>query len=434
MIELLTILRLIWEGLTGKNLSEPAPKPDPVPEPDPGHALPRPSRDILPADTKEYGPATAIVRAMKRKGYKVFEDNKQDFNLNIVGVRDSTPVLDRFGCKLYVFWKRPDGTWKLLTWPITTYPGRRYLIERLLNPRGAAILKEGQWPVYSLDTHNGKYEALCQRRGEVEVFRDGNRDRVFDLKPSTLHKGWFGINIHAPITPRSGMLTYIAQKVGSASAGCQVTQKLEDFLEFRQILRKARAIWGNAFTYTLLKDLDVIEENISLPDIVPPRNNFDEITEWKPTGNTAGVRNKNLLNVKQNPKNPWKFSTGYDDRMHTIFPGYAKGLRAGIKLLSIYWTKHKKRTIADILSRWAPASDTIGSLPGAPPNSPKEYSLFVASRMDVSPNVTLDLFNNDGSVSDADQLYNLVAAMSAYENYSLLNLPREVFDDAVDLL
>jgi hypothetical protein len=155
---------------------------------------------------------------------------------------------------------------------------------------------------------------------------------------------------------------------------------------------------------------------------------------WYPGGNTVGVRNRNLLNVKQNPANPWRYSIDKDARGHAIFPSFPKGLRAGIITLRTYWTTHKLRTIAGILSRWAPSTDTIGSIPGAPPNSPAAYSAFVAGRMGISPTATLMTFRDDGAVRSTDQLFALVSAMATYENTAALALPRHVFDEALKLI
>jgi hypothetical protein len=216
------------------------------------------------SDDAKYGCASAYVHALKGLGYKVFESNKKDFNLNIVGIRDTNAKLDQFSCRIAAFWKQPEGEWALMQWKATTYPGSRYLIERLLNPRGAAILKKGQYPVYKLDTHNGSYRALCQRRGPVSVYRDRDRDREFDLEPSSIMRGMYGINIHAPITPSSGQLKYVAQRVYNASAGCQVFQSVEDFLEFRALCEKAESNWGNSFTYTLINDTDFDSANADI--------------------------------------------------------------------------------------------------------------------------------------------------------------------------
>lgn len=207
---------------------------------------------------EDYGVATPLVRAMEKLGHTIFKNGERPFNLNIVGERNTkNPTVDKFGCRIHVFWKW-GGQWRLRTWAATTYPGSRYLVEKLLNPKGAAILAEGQYRnIYAMDLHGGRYRALCQRLGSVVVYRDGNRDRKFDLNPSTKMTGMFGINIHAPITVKAGMKTYIANTVYAASAGCQVFQRLQDFLEFRDLCDGAEKEWGNSFTYTLIRDIDV---------------------------------------------------------------------------------------------------------------------------------------------------------------------------------
>jgi len=214
--------------------------------------------EATPPVAEDYGAAAPLVRALQKLGHKVFLNGTRPFNLNIVGERNTkNPTLDKFGCRIHVFWKW-NGQWHLRSWAATTYPGSRYLVETLLNPKGAAILAEGQYKdTYAMDLHGGRYRALCQRLGSVVVYRDGNRDRKFDLNPSTRMTGMYGINVHAPITVKAGMKTYIANKVYAASAGCQVFQRLQDFLEFRDLCDKAEKEWGNKFTYTLIRDVDV---------------------------------------------------------------------------------------------------------------------------------------------------------------------------------
>jgi hypothetical protein len=132
----------------------------------------------------------------------------------------------------------------------------------------------------------------------------------------------------------------------------------------------------------------------------------------------TGIRNKNYLNVKQGPDR-WLDAngalSGTDSRGHAIFSDPAWGIRAGILTLRSYFFTHNRRTIAEILSRWAPATDTVGSLPGAPPNSPLKYSQFVAERMGISYNQKLTLFHEDRTIANIGQLRDLFMAMAAYE-------------------
>ncbi len=193
-----------------------------------------------------------VKNKVLESGFKVFEGDDKEFNLNIVGVRNSNPTIDVYGCALTCFWKF-KGEWQFRNWKITTYPGSYFLIKKLLNPNGAAILAPGQYSgVYSLDLHGGRYEALCQRNGAVRVFRDKDRDTEFDMNPKTLDQGWYGINIHAPITPANGYKNYVADVVYNSSAGCQVFKNMVDFFEFRELCRASRLRFGNKFTYTLV--------------------------------------------------------------------------------------------------------------------------------------------------------------------------------------
>lgn len=146
---------------------------------------------------------------------------------------------------------------------------------------------------------------------------------------------------------------------------------------------------------------------------------------------TAGVRNRNFLNVKGKG---WRFSKGNDSRGHAIFDDPAHGLRAAIITLRTYWFKHNKRSVAAILSRWAPVSDTIGSLPGAPPNSPREYSEFVQRRTGINPVARLHLFNDDRSIDDRDELFKVMAAMAEYEIGAGFRFDRKHFDRAIELI
>ena len=126
----------------------------------------------------------------------------------------------------------------------------------------------------------------------------------------------------------------------------------------------------------------------------------------------TGVRHNNPLNIKSGA---WKGKTGSDARGHSIFDDPAYGIRAAAYNLRVYFIKRRLDTVAKILARWAPTSDTIGSLPGAPPNSPRDYSLFVQKRTGLAPNKRLRLFTPSGQINDAVQLGALLQAMAEYE-------------------
>ncbi|HEX7313588.1 MAG TPA: peptidoglycan DD-metalloendopeptidase family protein [Pyrinomonadaceae bacterium] len=156
-----------------------------------------------------------------------------------------------------------------------------------------------------------------------------------------------------------------------------------------------------------------------------------------PPTNSTGIRNNNFLNVK-NGSDPWQDANSQtartDERGHAVFTDPAYGVRAGIILLRSYFFKHNLRTVAEILARWAPESDTVGSLPNAPQNSPVEYSTFVASRMGISFNQKLDIFKEDKTVGNIARLRALFGAMAEYENGNGFQVPEDVFHAGLELV
>lgn len=193
-----------------------------------------------------------LRRMVLDRGYRWFESLARPHNLNIVGVRVPDARWDRFDDWLTVAWAKPSSTpnaivWDSFTAKITTLPGERYMVQKLLNPLGCAILKGGQYRgTYAIDKHRGAYFALCQRLGKVGVYRDRNRDRKWDLDPATVTRGNYGINIHHASTAAP------STRIGAYSAGCQVFPDNDDFVRFMQVCHKAKANWGNSFTYTLI--------------------------------------------------------------------------------------------------------------------------------------------------------------------------------------
>ena len=101
------------------------------------------------------------------------------------------------------------------------------------------------------DKHGGRYEAVCQRNGKVKVYRDGNKDDLYDFDSDTITEGSYGINIHRSSAYKTG--TYI----NKYSAGCQVFADPDDFDDFMEICHKSKDVWGNAFTYTLIESKDI---------------------------------------------------------------------------------------------------------------------------------------------------------------------------------
>ena len=199
-----------------------------------------------PAATSKYT-KQQIETAVKGKGYKWFEGS--DYVLNIVGVRNSATgqkVTNLFDDHITLSYT-VGGETKFHCWPATTDPGTKGVMQ-YGNKAGVARLVEGQYiDSHIMRLHAGKYEALGQNK-PVKVFRDPNKDMVYDEK--SIQEGVFGINIH-----KAGAdSTYVE----NWSEGCQVFKRSADFEEFMTICRKAKTANGNKFSYTLIESIDIV--------------------------------------------------------------------------------------------------------------------------------------------------------------------------------
>ena len=194
-----------------------------------------------------------IEDAVKAKGYVWFDDkSNKGYDVNIVGVRNNDPsiadkVTNVFDDILTISFKDETGKWQFYVWMATTDPGKKG-VQQFHNKKGVARLVPGQYRrVWKVDKHQGKYEALCQRNGNVTVYRDSNKDLIFEERVTDT--GMFGINIH-----KAGQ---DSTWVENWSEGCQVFKRVKDFDVFMKICKKAAKIHGNAFSYTLLESTDI---------------------------------------------------------------------------------------------------------------------------------------------------------------------------------
>ena len=195
-----------------------------------------------------------IQETIKRKtDYLWFE--KGDYNLNIVGVRNSNTkneVTNRFDDKITLSYK-VNGRWHFHSFNCTTDPGTHW-VENILSEDGVAILKPGQYRgSHIIRKHQGRYDALGQDK-PVKVYRDNNRDAYYNLHEDSVQEGIYGINIHRATKFANKKST----QVDKWSAGCQVIAANDDWKIFMKVCRKARDTWNNRFTYTLLESKEIL--------------------------------------------------------------------------------------------------------------------------------------------------------------------------------
>jgi len=194
-----------------------------------------------------------IEETVKAKGYAWFGDeSNKTYDVNIVGVRNNAPsvadkVTNVFDDFLTISYKDEKGVWQFHCWNGTADPGKKG-VQQFHNKNGVARLVPNQYRgVWKIDKHQGKYDALCQRNGNVTVYRDANKDLVFEENKT--ETGMFGINIHKAGTDSTWVENW--------SEGCQVFKRVKDFDAFMSICKKASKIHGNKFSYTLLESTDI---------------------------------------------------------------------------------------------------------------------------------------------------------------------------------
>jgi hypothetical protein len=197
---------------------------------------------------KELITPESLKAVYKKKGYKLFENDEKNYNLNIYGVRSSDMTPNVFNDYIGVAWKY-KGKWSNLVFKATTDTGLYYL-KNPLNVNGTAIIVPSQYlGAYAIGLHQGKYEALRQKE-PMKYFRDNNRDNQFDLNNSIVYEEIGYTNIHhASFTNESSV-------VGKWSAGCMVIANIEDWRKFIYICKKSRDIYRNSFTFTLFDEKD----------------------------------------------------------------------------------------------------------------------------------------------------------------------------------
>ena len=188
-----------------------------------------------------------IKAVLAQKGYKFFDNGV--YNLNIIGVRANKVKPDAFDDTIYFIYRDEHTRPNINCFPCTTEPGLDCLITPV-SSKGTAILVPAQYSgMWALGLHKGEYEALVQVN-PVSVYRDNNRDDVFDFDPKSIESGCFGINMHHASQFNPNV------RVGKWSAGCQVFQNIKDFDFAIALCKKAAELYSNSFTYTLIEEKD----------------------------------------------------------------------------------------------------------------------------------------------------------------------------------
>lgn len=171
-----------------------------------------------------------------KDGKSLAEDNKAGSNTNF--------ALEQYSKDL--------SNERLLIYTITTEPGVYYQTIKLLDPKGCAVMKPGQYiGSYCLGIHKSEdHKALIQIGGKIKIYRDNDKDGIAE-NLGVEEEGFFGCNIHG-----AKKLTK-TDKIGAYSAGCQVFQDWFSKEEFIGICEQMKGTNGGKFTYTLIGESDL---------------------------------------------------------------------------------------------------------------------------------------------------------------------------------
>lgn len=122
---------------------------------------------------------------------------------------------------LLIFENRPNETFREYLYQVTADPST--------NKYNIAHLCQGAYESYTVRPHRwiAGRTALCQDKGEVKIFRTNSKRGIIDY-----FWGLFGINIH----DTGGFW--------NSSLGCVILALKAQYLEYKQILLRAKTVYG----------------------------------------------------------------------------------------------------------------------------------------------------------------------------------------------
>ena len=113
---------------------------------------------------------------------------------------------------------------------------------------------------------------------------------------------------------------------------------------------------------------------------------------------TRGLRNNNPGNIRHS-STKWQGEVEGSDTSFKTFLSMTWGYRAMFKTLRTYKDKHNRKTLREMISRWAPPCE----------NDTETYIKMVSNRAKVFSEIELDTYNKN-------QMCRIVEAMSYMEN------------------
>lgn len=146
------------------------------------------------------------------------------------------------------------------------------------------------------------------------------------------------------------------------------------------------------------------------------------------------VRFNNYWCIKSPKGKPtyWNGQESQDSRGHAQFSHPKYAARAFVKLLRTYYFKHGLRSANDIMNRYAPPTDTIGSVEGGKPNPTADYAKQIARALGKGPDDDLNLFADENTVN-RDEMVALLTVFAKWEITAKHQVTKELALDGISL-
>lgn len=146
------------------------------------------------------------------------------------------------------------------------------------------------------------------------------------------------------------------------------------------------------------------------------------------------VRFNNYWCIKSPMGKPtyWDGQESQDSRGHAQFSHPKYAARAFVKLMRTYYFTHNLRSANDIMNRYAPATDTIGSVAGGRPNPTTEYAKQISRALGKSPDEDLKLFANETTVNK-NEMVALLITFAKWEITANNQVTKELALDGIAL-
>jgi len=176
---------------------------------------------------------------------KAYKFRVRPNEINLLGIRANYVATNAWDDTLVITYINDNNEEKVVIFKnFTTDPGYYFLKTKLLNPKGCAFLKEGNYKnMFTVGLHLGKYKALKQY-SNITVYRDADKDD--NLEFGNEESGYFGINLHHGFN---------SAVIFNNSAGCQVLKSPKDLDVVVALAEKHETLYGAGIDYTLTSNI-----------------------------------------------------------------------------------------------------------------------------------------------------------------------------------